>query len=51
MNIFKRFSKQEFIRVREIMIKMVLATDMFYHGSNMQILAKIIEKTSSQGLE
>ena len=24
---------------------MVLATDMFYHGSNMQIFANIIDKT------
>lgn len=27
------------------MIKMVLATDMFYHGSNMQQMQRIIEKT------
>eukprot|EP00347_Sterkiella_histriomuscorum_P001167 403373070 len=45
LNIFKRFSAQNQNRVREIMIKMVLATDMFYHAQNMQQMQRIIEKT------
>jgi high affinity cGMP-specific 3',5'-cyclic phosphodiesterase 9 len=45
LNIFKHFTPKNYTRVREIMIKMVLATDMFYHGSNMQQMQRIIEKT------
>lgn len=47
LNIFKRFSPKDYTRAREIMIKMVISTDMFYHGANMQQMQRLIDKLRS----
>jgi len=44
LNIFRRFSPKDYTRAREIMIKMILSTDMFYHGQNMQHMQRLIDK-------
>ncbi len=44
LNIFKNTDWADYRLIREIIIKMVFATDMAHHNNNLNILRNIIDK-------
>ena len=47
IDILSHFSQEEYKRIREIIIKMVLATDMANHASNLSQLKVISDKMAN----
>ena len=48
LDILKNFNKTDYRRVRDIIIKMVLATDMANHANNSNALKSIAEQISQK---
>ena len=44
MNILKNFNWADYRKIREIIIKMVLATDMGTHNTNLNVLRQLTDK-------